>query len=50
MKLQWETGLRFLRERRIDGIIFLGNTVMDLGFECVDWTRERIRETADMPL
>jgi len=44
MKLQCETGLRWLRERRIEGIVFLGNTTMDLGFESVPWTREWIRQ------
>ncbi len=43
MKLQCETGLRWLRERRIEGMIFLGNTTMDLGFESVEWTRQWIR-------
>jgi hypothetical protein len=48
MQHQCETGLRWLRERRIEGIIFLGNTTMDLDFEAVEWTRqwiERVGET-----
>ncbi len=44
MKLQCETGLRWLRDGRIEGIIFLGNTTMDLGFESVEWTRRWIGE------
>lgn len=44
MQLQCETGLRWLRERRIEGIIFLGNTTMDLGFESVEWTRQWIEK------
>jgi len=44
MKLQCETGLRWLRERRIEGIIFLGNTTMDLGFDSVEWTRQWIEK------
>jgi len=44
MQLQCETGLRWLQERRIDGIIFLGNTTMDLGFPSVNWTREWIQK------
>jgi len=47
MKLQCETGLRWLRERRIDGVIFLGNTTMDLGFESVPWTREWIEKVGN---
>jgi len=50
MKLQCETGLRWLRQGRIEGIIFLGNTTMDLGFESVEWTRRWIQEVADQPL
>lgn len=44
MQRQCETGLRWLQERRIEGIIFLGNTTMDLGFTSVDWTREWIQK------
>jgi hypothetical protein len=46
MKLQCETGLRWLRQRRIEGIVFLGNTTMDLGFDSVEWTRQWIRQVA----
>jgi hypothetical protein len=50
MQRQCETGLRWLRERRIEGIIFLGNTTMDLGFASVEWTREWIQEVGKSPL
>jgi hypothetical protein len=50
MKHQCETGLRWLRERRIEGIIFLGNTTMDLGFESVEWTRDWIAKVAGTKL
>jgi hypothetical protein len=50
MKLQCETGLKWLRQGRIEGIIFLGNTTMDLGFASVDWTRKWIEQIADIPL
>ena len=50
MKLQCETGLRWLREGRIEGIIFLGNTTMDMGFASVDWTREWIQKVGDTKL
>jgi hypothetical protein len=42
MRHQCETGLRWLRQGRIEGIVFLGNTTMDLGFESADWTRQWI--------
>ena len=44
MKLQCETGLRWLRQGRIEGIVFLGNTTMDLGFDSVEWTRAWIQQ------
>jgi hypothetical protein len=50
MKLQCETGLRWLRERRIQGIIFLGNTVLDLDFESVEWTRQWIERVGKIRL
>jgi hypothetical protein len=45
-----ETGLRWLRERRIEGIVFLGNTIMDFGFDSVEWTRQWIRQVRDTRL
>jgi hypothetical protein len=50
MKLQCETGLRWLRERRIQGMVFLGNTVLDLGFESVEWTRQWIERVGKIRL
>ena len=50
MQRQCETGLRWLKERRIEGIIFLGNTTMDLGFPSVDWTREWIQKVGKTQL
>lgn len=50
MKHQCEVGLRWLQEGRIEGIIFMGNTVMDLGFESVEWTRRWIAEVGDRKL
>ena len=47
MKQQCETGLRWLKEGRTQGMIFLANTTADLGFECVDWAREWIEKVAD---
>jgi hypothetical protein len=50
MQLQCETGLRWLKQGRIDGMIFLGNTSMDMGFESVEWTRQWIRKVGDARL
>ena len=47
MKLQCETGLHWLREGRIEGMIFLGNSVEDQGFDCVEWTREWIQKVGN---
>jgi hypothetical protein len=49
MQKQCETGLRWLRERRIDGIIIYG-TAMDLGWESVEWAREWIQRVGDTKL
>jgi len=50
MKHQCEVGLRWLLQGRIEGIVFMGNTVMDLGFESVEWTRAWIRQVGDTEL
>lgn len=50
MKLQCETGLRWLKERRIEGMIFLGNTVADLEFPSVEWTRKWIADVGETKL
>lgn len=50
MKHQCEVGLRWLQQGRLDGIIFMGNTTMDLGFESVEWTRRWIQQVGDTKL
>ena len=50
MKLQCETGLRWLQQGRIEGIVFLGNTTEDMGFECVEWAREWIQKVGGTSL
>jgi hypothetical protein len=50
METQCKTGLRWLREGRIAGMIFLANTVADLGFESVEWTRQWIEDIGENPL
>ncbi len=50
MQRQCATGLEWLREGRLDGMVFLGNTVADFGFESVEWTREWIRDVGQQAL
>jgi hypothetical protein len=50
MKLQCEAGLRWLREGRIEGMIFLANTVADFDFESVEWTRQWVQEVGELKL
>lgn len=50
MQKQCRLGLRLLEEGRIDGIIFLANTVADHDFPSVEWTREWIAEIGDRRL
>jgi len=42
MKMQVETGYRWLREGRIAGMIFLATPNVDVGLEAVEWTRDWI--------
>jgi hypothetical protein len=50
MEHQCDCGLTWLREGRLDGIIFLGNTLCGLGLETVEWTRDWIASIGDMSL
>jgi hypothetical protein len=50
MKRQCELGLQWLMEGRIEGMIFLANTVADLDFQAVEWTRQWIARVGDQPL
>jgi len=50
MKRQCELGLEWLKQGRIEGMIFLANTVADLDFEAVEWTRRWIADVGDRPL
>jgi hypothetical protein len=50
MQRQCEFSLRGLREKRLEGMIFLGNTVMDLGYEAVDWVRDWIEKVGEQKL
>jgi hypothetical protein len=42
MQRQCELGLDWLRQGRIDGMIFLASCISDLGLDTVEWTREWI--------
>ena len=44
MQRQCEFGLEALKQKQIEGMMFLSNGVMDVGFESVDWTREWIQK------
>lgn len=44
MARQCSLGLRWLREGRIEGMIFLASCICDLGMEAVEWTRRWIAE------
>jgi len=50
MKRQCELGLEWLQAGRIEGMIFLANTVADFDFEAVEWTRQWIARVGDEPL
>jgi len=50
MKLQCEKGLQWLKEGRIEGMIFLSSVVCDLDLEAVEWTRRWIADVGDQPL
>ena len=47
---QCETGLRWLHEGRIEGMIFLASCICDLGLETVAWTRRWIANVGGQPL
>ncbi|MCZ6677009.1 MAG: hypothetical protein O7E52_07140, partial [Candidatus Poribacteria bacterium] len=47
MQYQCELGLKWLKEGRIDGMIFLASNVCDQGLEAVEWTRKWIAEVGD---
>ena len=50
MRRQCDFGLKSLKQKRIAGMMFLSNGVMDVGFEAVEWTRDWIQDIGDTPL
>ena len=47
MEKQCETGLKWLKEGRIEGMCFLTNCVMGVGFACEYWLRNWIDKVGD---
>lgn len=50
MERQCELGLRWLRQGRIQGMIFLASCIGDLELEAVEWTRQWIAAVGDQAL
>ena len=47
MRHQYELGLRWLRQGRIEGMIFLASCLCDLDIEAVEWTRNWIAQVGE---
>jgi hypothetical protein len=50
MASQCEMGLQWLRDGRVEGLIFLASCICDLDLEAVEWTRRWITRVGDEPL
>jgi hypothetical protein len=50
MEKQCELGLKWLKQGRIEGMIFLASCICDLELEAVEWTRKWIAEVGDKKL
>jgi hypothetical protein len=50
MREQVDSGLRLVAGGECDGLCFLSSSVMDVGLETVDWTREWISRHGDDPI
>lgn len=50
MEKQCEIGLKWLKEERIDGMIFLASCICDLELDAVEWTRNWIAEIGHLTL
>jgi len=50
MQHQCELGLEWLRQGRIEGMIFLASCICDLGLDSVEWTRRWIDAVGKEPL
>jgi hypothetical protein len=50
MQRQTEIGFRWLKEGRVQGLIFLATPNVDVDLEAVAWTRQWIAQVGDEPL
>jgi hypothetical protein len=50
MKFQCKCGLRWLKEGRIEGMIFLASCICDLDLETVEWTKQWIAQVGGQSL
>ncbi len=50
MEKQCALGMQWLKEGRIDGMVFLASCICDLDIEAVEWTRRWIGQVGEMPL
>lgn len=50
MRHQCESGLRWLREGKIEGMIFLASCICDLELEAVEWARQWIAQVRQEPI
>lgn len=50
MEHQCQIGLKWLKEGRIEGMVFLASCICDIGLEAVEWTRRWIAETAEQKM
>jgi len=50
MKKQCDLALKWLREGKIEGMIFLATNICDMDIEAVDWARDWIADVGDEPI
>ncbi len=50
MQHQCELGLKWLKERRIHELIFLANTMLDVGLPSVEFARNWIAKVGPQPI
>jgi hypothetical protein len=50
MQGQCELGLRWLKERRLEGLVFLGSAVCDIDLPAVEWSRKWISDVGEQML
>lgn len=50
MEFQCDLGLKWLKEKRIEGIVFLASNICDQNLEAVDWTKNWISKVGGHPV